>query len=65
MINFISGLIIGGLIGIGIMCFLQINRYNELQDRIDLVIRIIKTRQNIENSRNRILNILGGDVDDE
>lgn len=60
MINFILGLIIGMLFGIFLMCLLQINRDNELKNRINLVIRIIKTRQNIENSRNRILNILGG-----
>jgi len=38
MINFILGLIIGGLIGIGIMCLFQINRDNELQNRINKAI---------------------------
>lgn len=31
MINFISGLSLGVLIGIAIMCLLQINRYEEIE----------------------------------
>lgn len=33
MINFIIGLIIGGLCGIALMCLVQINRYNELNNK--------------------------------
>lgn len=38
MINFISGLIIGGLIGMVLMCLLQINRDNKAQRRINKAI---------------------------
>lgn len=38
MINFILGLIIG----IGIMCLLQINRDNKLQKRINKAIEYVK-----------------------
>ena len=63
MINFISGLIIGGFIVMILMCLLQINRINEMQNRIDLAIEIIKSKESVP--KNRILKILGGDVDDE
>ena len=42
MINFILGLIIGGLIGMVLMCLLQINRDNKAQRRINKVIKYIK-----------------------
>jgi hypothetical protein len=79
MINFISGLMTGGLFGILLMCLLQIYRDNEAQRRIDKAIEYIygNTNYNKEmNCRfficmeevkheNNLLEILGGDVDDE
>lgn len=66
MINFISGLIIGGLIGIAIMCLLQINRDNKAQRRINKAIKYIKKNNYLGLYwRLDLLNILGGDVDDE
>ena len=79
MINFILGLIIGGLIGIGIMCLLQINRDNKAQRRIIEAIDYIKhfrisykasDETNINQfsafaEPNDLIEILGGDVDDE
>ena len=43
MIEFISGLMTGGLFGILLMCFLQINRDNEAQRRIDKAIEYIES----------------------
>ena len=77
MINFILGLIIGGLIGIGIMCLLQINRDNKAQRRIDKAIEYIENEGEHtdcsgepiyyldEEQEEELLEILGGDVDDE
>lgn len=81
MINFISGLITGGLIGVGIMCLLQINRDNKSQRRINNAIKYIKGKIYIATEEDdmffekiisltdaeidRLLEILGGDVDDE
>ena len=68
MINFILGLIIGGLIVMMFMCILQINRYNEMQNRINKAIEYVKNNvvydTGNQNKRN-LLRILGGDVDDE
>ena len=65
-------LIIGVLIGVGIMCFLQINRLNEMQNRINKAIKYIKDKQKIQYKYalshiecDDLLDILGGDVDDE
>ena len=70
MINFI----LGGICGIGIMCLLQINRDNELQNRVNEAIEF--TKKELEYSKKdciparmftceKLLKILGGDVDDE
>ena len=68
MINFILGLIIGGLIVMVFMCLLQINRINEMQNRINKAIKYVKNNvvydTGNQNKRN-LLRILGGDVDDE
>ena len=45
MINFILGLIIGGLIGMILMCLLQINRDNELQNRINKAIEYMNSEE--------------------
>lgn len=62
MISFI----IGGIFGIGIMCLLQINRDNELKNRINKAIEYVKNNvvydTGNQNKRN-LLRILGGDVD--
>lgn len=74
MINFILGLIIGGLIGVCAMCILQINRDNKAQRRINKAIKY--TKEQLEYSKKdcvpargivceKLLKILGGDVDDE
>jgi hypothetical protein len=80
MINFISGLMTGGLFGILLMCLLQINRVNELQRRIDKAIEFVKEyivkkyfddREVYFNiftwnkTKDDLLEILCGDVDDE
>lgn len=75
MINFISGLMIGGICGIGLMCLLQINRDNKAQRRIDKAIKYIKetnfwglyddTPMQEVLYGEQLLKILGGDVDDE
>lgn len=78
MINFILGLIIGGLIGVCVMCILQINRDNKLQKRINNAIKWIHNHIDIFEKRHikiydwnslsnpkTLLKILGGDVDDE
>ena len=36
------GFLIGGLFGIGLMCLLQINRINKMQNRINKAIEYIK-----------------------
>lgn len=36
LLFFVLGLVIGGLTGITIMCFLQINRINEYENKIEL-----------------------------
>ena len=67
MINLIIGIMIGGLITIILMCFLQINRDNELQRRIKRAIEYIGNK-NIgipRKTREKAIKILGGDVDDE
>jgi hypothetical protein len=43
MINFILGLIIGGLIVMVFMCLLQINRINEMQNRIDKILDYVNS----------------------
>lgn len=80
-------LIIGVLIGVGIMCFLQINRLNEMQNRINKAIKYIKENRYIteevtdndslyycecitlyafnDDNVMELMEILGGDVDDE
>lgn len=65
-------LIIGVLIGVGIMCFLQINRLTKMQNRINKAIKYIKDKQKIQYKYalshiecDDLLDILGGDVDDE
>lgn len=63
MIEFISGIMIGGVIGIGLMCLLQINRDNELKNRINKAIYVLKMHTRY--STKELLDILGGDVDDE
>ena len=77
MINFISGLIIGGLIVMVLMCLLQINRDNKAQRKIDKAIYYINAVAMKTNSPKffvkikdtiwgeELLDILGGDVDDE
>ena len=80
MIEFISGLMTGGLFGILLMCLLQINRDNEAQKRIDKAIEFVKEyivekyfddREEYFNiftwnkTKDDLLEILGGDVDDE
>ena len=68
MIEFISGLMTGGLFGILLMCLLQIYRDNEAQRRIDKAIEYLKTAtidpQSILHYRGCLLEILGGDVDE-
>lgn len=73
MISFI----IGGICGIGLMCLLQINRINEMQNRIDKAIEYIENEGEHtdcsgepiyyldEEQEEELLDILGGDVDDE
>ena len=69
-------LIIGVLIGVGIMCFLQINRDNKAQRRINNAIKWIHNHIDIFEKRHikiyewnslsnpkTLLKILGGDVD--
>jgi hypothetical protein len=80
MIEFISGLMTGGLFGIGLMCLLQINRDNKAQRRINKILDYVNSdefEQLFEsyanfNEANCNINhfakkkdILGGDVDDE
>lgn len=85
MINFILGLIIGGLIGMGIMCLLQINRDNKAQRRIYKAIEYMNSEeffmkmnnnsiqpppgkyvcQDYFEAKEKLVEILGGDVDDE
>ena len=64
MISFI----IGGLCGVMLMCLLQINRVNKMQNRINKAIKYVKNNvvydTGNQNKRN-LLKILGGDVDDE
>ena len=71
MINFILGLIIGGLIVMIFMCILQINRINEMQNKINEVKRYINNllKSDYKLDVYAVLvtfrEILGGDVDDE
>ena len=79
MIKFILGIMIGGLICIVLMCCLLINRDNELQNRINKAIEYIYGNTNYNKEKNcrffiymeevkhenNLLEILGGDVDDE
>ena len=80
MIEFISGLMTGGLFGILLMCLLQTYRDNEAQNRIDKAIEYIKRKQNepewwdtdfmiciniLNGGSVTFKEILGGDVDDE
>ena len=78
-------LIIGVLIGVGIMCFLQINRLNEMQNRINKAIEYMNSEeffmkmnsnsiqppadkyvcQDYFEAKEKLVGILGGDVDDE
>ncbi len=61
------GFFIGGICGVFLMCLLQINRDNELQNRINKAIEYVKNNvvydTGNQNKRN-LLKILGGDVDD-
>ena len=77
-------LIIGVLIGVGIMCFLQINRLNEMQNRINKAIKYMNSEeffmkmnsnsiqppadkyvcQDYFEAKEKLVGILGGDVDD-
>lgn len=62
----ISGIIIGVLIGVGIMCLLQINRDNKAQRRINRAIEYIGNK-NIgipRKTREKAIKILRG-LDDE
>ena len=74
MISFL----IGGICGISFMCLLQINRDNELQNRINKAIKWIHNHVDVFEKRHikiydwnslsnpkTLLKILGGDVDDE
>ena len=36
LLFFVLGLVIGGLTGVTIMCFLQINRINEYESKIEM-----------------------------
>ena len=72
MIEFISGIMTGGLFGILLMCLLQIYRDNEAQKRIDKAIEYIKEHLT-DKGRFLMLNewqvpdllkILGGGADD-
>lgn len=85
MINFILGLIIGGLIGMVLMCLLQINRDNKTQRKINKAIEYMNSEeffmkmnsnsiqppvdkyvcQDYFEAKNKLVKILGGDVDDE
>lgn len=78
MINFILGLIIGGLFGIGLMCLLQINRDNELKNRINKAIEYMNSEEffmkmnsnkdlcmSYFEAKDKLVEILGGDADDE
>lgn len=65
-------LIIGVLIGVGLMCFLQINRLTKMQNRINKAIEYIQTHKRKDEflelnewGTRDLLKILGGDVDDE
>lgn len=67
MINLIIGLIIGSIIGIFLMCLLQINRDNKAQRRINKAIEYIENPRHEMSVRTyqNLLEILGGDVDDD
>lgn len=61
------GFFIGGICGIWLMCLLQINRDNELKNRINKAIEYIENPRHEMSVRTyqNLLEILGGDVDDE
>lgn len=67
MISFL----IGGICGVFLMCLLQINRDNEAQRRINKAIDFIKHNAIYEDFNmlggdcEELIEILGGDVDDE
>ena len=66
MINFILGLIIGSIIGIFLMCLLQINRDNKAQRRINRAIEYIGNK-NIgipKKTREKAIKILKCDDDE-
>ncbi len=69
MINLIIAIVLI-LIGIGIMCIFQINRDNELQNRINRAIELMydKATFNLNDKYGKVflefLKILGGDVDE-
>lgn len=72
MINLIIGIMIGGLIGVCFMCCFQINRDNELQNRVNAVIdwinKLLKTDDDEHDIRAILVitkYLLVGDVDDE
>ena len=76
MIEFISGLMTGGLFGILLMCLLQINRVNDLYRRINKAIAWVHTVQQDKDNKHlepvistdeldELLEILGGGADDE
>lgn len=68
----ILGIMIGGLFGIGLMCLLQINRDNELKNRINKAIELIEYMKRVyielyqkqkEEYEKLLLKILSGDID--
>ncbi len=61
------GFFIGGICGIGLMCLLQINRDNELQNKINKAIDKLYCWGEVLDAKFQkgMLEILGGDVDDE
>ena len=72
MISLIIGIVIGGLIGMVLMCLLQINRDNELKNRINKAIELIEYMKRVyielyqkkkEEYEKILLKILKGHID--